>query len=263
MAWKLDKPDPEGVALDHYLTHLDNLFSPASAYTYSKCVSQLRTWMKDQDKNSSLLTATKAEVERFIARGRTKAHRKASPYTIKREQVVLRHLFAFLHAEGYRDSNLLVDMEVVRLPRALPKPVDRAKVKLAIRHERNPRYRLVLLLASDAGLRRGEIASLRWGGPTFTSPEFLRAFWWSRARATASARCPSWASWGRLWLRPSEGCMWCRTLRVAPSRPTASTRSSCELFLEWATTAPPFTGSVTPSAPTPSTLASTLGSLSN
>ncbi|MFX4272971.1 tyrosine-type recombinase/integrase [Propionibacteriaceae bacterium Y1685] len=62
---------------------------------------------------------------------------------------------------GRHDHNPAADTTAVRLPRALPRPITRDGLREALGGA-DDRQRLILLLAALAGLRRAEIAGLRW-----------------------------------------------------------------------------------------------------
>ena len=101
------------------------------------------------------------DLEAFVRRPRTRYARPPSKYTMKREQVVLRTFYAFC-AKRYNAPNPAEELSVIRIPRALPKPIDPRWIERAVKAERDPRWRCVVLLAAYAGLRRGEISALRW-----------------------------------------------------------------------------------------------------
>lgn len=53
------------------------------------------------------------------------------------------------------------DLERIKVPKHLPRPLDEQELALAIAMARDPRLRLVLILAAFAGLRISEVARLR------------------------------------------------------------------------------------------------------
>jgi integrase/recombinase XerC len=102
-----------------------------------------------------------SDLEAFVRRPRTRYERPPSKYTMKREQVVLRTFYAWC-AKRYDAPNPAEELSVIKIPRSLPKPIDPRWIDRAVKAERDPRWRCVVLLAADAGLRRGEISGLKW-----------------------------------------------------------------------------------------------------
>lgn len=73
----------------------------------------------------------------------------------------VRALFKWARRRGLVAEDPTEDMDAIRIPRRLPRPMEEDDLALAIATARDPRLRLVLLLGSLAGLRRFEIAQLR------------------------------------------------------------------------------------------------------
>lgn len=133
-----------------------------------------------------------------------------STETRRSYRVTLRGFFQWAHKRGYLPTDPSLDLPPIRArqhpPRPAPDEVWRQAVALA-----DPRVALMILLGARAGLRRGEIASLR-----VEALEGSGSHWWLRVigkggrvrvvpvaneLATMIRRCASGAPSG--WLFPS------------------------------------------------------------
>lgn len=73
----------------------------------------------------------------------------------------VRALFKWARKRGLVLLDPTDEMDSIRVPRHLPRPIEERDLALALATARDHRLRLVLLLGSFAGLRRSEIACLR------------------------------------------------------------------------------------------------------
>lgn len=73
----------------------------------------------------------------------------------------VRALFKWARKRGLVLLDPTEDMDTIKVPRRLPRPMEEEELALAIATARDPRLRLVILLGAFAGLRRFEIAQLR------------------------------------------------------------------------------------------------------
>lgn len=104
---------------------------------------------------TDLLTATPAQLVDWLS------NPAWAPETRKaaRSTVTTFYKWAFLFGHITRDLGEL--MPRVRVPRTLPRPAPTSVVETALAAA-SDRDRLMILLAAHGGLRRGEIAGLRW-----------------------------------------------------------------------------------------------------
>lgn len=84
-----------------------------------------------------------------------------SPATRKSYRAALRSFFGWARKAGHVKRNPAEDLPAVRVPRGEPRPTPEHVIEAAL-EEADDRTRLILLLAGYAGLRRAEIAGLRW-----------------------------------------------------------------------------------------------------
>lgn len=92
-----------------------------------------------------------------------------APETRKSARTSLAGFYRWAHLYGHTERDLSLLLPKVRVPRAVPRPVPAAIVTKALA-EASDRDRLMLTLAAYAGLRRGEIARLRWADITEVPP---------------------------------------------------------------------------------------------
>jgi len=142
---------------DAWCTHLEATKTGVTPYQYQRVILQLRDFYQDVD----MWKLGLGELETFTVRLRTRAQRKPSLWTMRREQVVLRSFFTFC-SKRFKAPNPAEGLEVIALPAGLPKPIPAAWIDRAIRAERNITNRLILELGADAGLRREGIRTLDW-----------------------------------------------------------------------------------------------------
>jgi integrase len=83
------------------------------------------------------------------------------PETRKSYRAALRSFYGWAHGAGHVRRNPAADLPPVRVPRGEPRPVPEPVLDQAIARA-SDRTRLILVLAAYAGLRRSEIAGLRW-----------------------------------------------------------------------------------------------------
>ncbi len=85
-----------------------------------------------------------------------------APATRAANRSAVRAFFAWLHATGRRPDDPAFTLPAVRVPPAARLPVTDAALDAARAKATDPRDRLMLELAARAGLRRAEIAGLRF-----------------------------------------------------------------------------------------------------
>lgn len=102
------------------------------------------------------LSCTEADLLDFLT-----AH-EWKPATRAAERAGLLVLFEWLHAAGHRGDNPAERLPAVRVPPPMPRPAPEDAVALARECAANPHERLMVDLAARAGLRRSEIATLRF-----------------------------------------------------------------------------------------------------
>jgi site-specific recombinase XerC len=102
------------------------------------------------------LTCTADDVARWMA------CESWAPATRAANRSALRSFFAWLHATGRRPDDPAFTLPTVRVPPAARLPVSDAALERAREAATDPRDRLMLELAARAGLRRAEIAGLRF-----------------------------------------------------------------------------------------------------
>ena len=84
-----------------------------------------------------------------------------SPETRKSYRAALRSFYGWAQQAGHSRRNPAAGLPPVRVPRGAPRPTPERVLEQAIARAPD-RTRLVLVLAAYAGLRRAEIAALRW-----------------------------------------------------------------------------------------------------
>lgn len=84
------------------------------------------------------------------------------PETRKSWNAALRSFYRFGVEQGYTRKNPADKLPQVRVAQGLPRPVPRKVLYEALRRCESDCERLIVTLAANAGLRRAEIAALRW-----------------------------------------------------------------------------------------------------
>ncbi|MGH6692303.1 MAG: tyrosine-type recombinase/integrase, partial [Gammaproteobacteria bacterium] len=84
-----------------------------------------------------------------------------SPETRKSYRGALRSFYGWGKQAGHVRRDPAADLPPVRIPRGEPRPISEGRLKTAIAQACD-RTRLILVLGAYAGLRRAEIAGLRW-----------------------------------------------------------------------------------------------------
>lgn len=84
-----------------------------------------------------------------------------SPETRKSYRAALRSFYGWARQAGHTRRNPAAELPAVRVPRGAPRPTPERVLADAIARAPD-RTRLILVLAAYAGLRRAEIAALRW-----------------------------------------------------------------------------------------------------
>lgn len=84
------------------------------------------------------------------------------PGTRATNESTLRCFYRWLRRRGYRSDNPTEDLPRVKVPAASPRPAPEELIDQALLSA-SDRTRLMVALGAWAGLRRAEIASLRWG----------------------------------------------------------------------------------------------------
>ncbi|GAA4117296.1 tyrosine-type recombinase/integrase [Nocardioides fonticola] len=101
-------------------------------------------------------SATPEDLVRFLSAKST----GWKPATLRSYRASLRAFYAWAQATGHRQDNPAALTPAVNVPRSLPRPLPETILTEALRAA-DVRVRLMLLLSSVCGLRRGELARLR------------------------------------------------------------------------------------------------------
>lgn len=117
-------------------------------------LSCLRTFERTlADRQATIKTAGRLDVEAFLARDLKPESRRAY-------RGHLRGFYAWAVEEGYVQHDPTLKLPPVRIPRAVPRPINHDDLRKAVRLA-DPRMRAWLLLMALAGLRCIEVAALR------------------------------------------------------------------------------------------------------
>jgi len=100
--------------------------------------------------------ATTDDVEDFLSTRR-------APRTRHAYRSDLAAFFRWAMKRALVDANPVLDVDTIRVPRSLPRPVDPALIPFLIASAADPDTQLMVALAACAGLRRSEIAALSSG----------------------------------------------------------------------------------------------------
>jgi len=150
--------------LEEFITHLETIQRrrPQTVRTYAYT---LKHWVEHLA-DKPLLDVKPTDVEGWAARPRF-GDKQPSASTMRREVVVVRVFQQWAHERGYGASTVR-SAHAPSAPSRSPKPVDDADWLQLWRTDLDDTMRLVLGLGYFAGLRRGEIVTLR---PEDVTPE--------------------------------------------------------------------------------------------
>jgi len=129
---------------------------------YRRDLSGYWTWMRERERG--LTTVVGTDIESFVSTRRT----TAAPASVARQLAAIRMLHRFLVEEGLRSDDPTGDLEGVRVPAGLPKPLSEADVTslLDAVNGNDPvslRDRAMLEFLYATGARVGEVCGLSIG----------------------------------------------------------------------------------------------------
>lgn len=102
------------------------------------------------------LTCPTGDLVQFLA------HPAWKPATRAANRAGVRSFFRWMKAAGHRDDDPSADLPAVRVPPAVPHPASEAALAHARAEVVSPHERAMLELATRCGLRRAEVAGLRY-----------------------------------------------------------------------------------------------------
>lgn len=112
-------------------------------------------WLSRVARDVDLASATTTELVDWLA------FHDWKPETRRAARAALRSFYQWLHVTDQRIDNPSDRLPVVKVPTTLPRPTPSDVLREALRVA-DDRQRLMISLAAFAGLRRSEIAGLRW-----------------------------------------------------------------------------------------------------
>lgn len=113
-------------------------------------------WLGYASRTVDLATATADQLVDWMA-----SRDDWSPETRKAARNALRSFYRWMQDTDRRADNPAERLRPVKVPAGLPRPVPTLVLRMALRTA-NDRDRVMIALAAFAGLRRSEIAELRW-----------------------------------------------------------------------------------------------------
>ena len=145
------------------------------ALRWARAIDGWTVWMR-----AAGMRPRTVELRRYQVGHLAEAHLRRSPWSVKHADLIgwldgqawsaetrksyraaLRSFYAWAQQAGHTRRNPAANLPPVRVPRGMPRPTPERVLEQAIARAPD-RTRLVLLLAAYAGLRRAEIAGLRW-----------------------------------------------------------------------------------------------------
>jgi site-specific recombinase XerD len=203
--------DPlEAKRVEAFMLHCEANLRDSTTSTYNYIIGQLCEWTRKNRPGQTLFDLTEDDCNAFLVRPRGQDQHKPAHNTMRGVETCLKSFYAFCQRR-YRTENPVAHWRV-RKGLANPKPYDPELVNAAIRLERNPLWKLALLLGMDAGMRRMEIHGIRWEDVRFSGPTegviYVRNSKWAKDRpipfegrlGRALAACPT---------RPMDGLVLC------------------------------------------------------
>jgi integrase/recombinase XerD len=158
-------PNAEGVAVDHYLTHLRSVrrLSPNTVESYARDLGDLARFA--DRKNTPIEALDRKDLEAFVRSLMTAGR---SPRSVGRAVATVRGFFRFLAASGRIAADSADDLRAPRAWPALPKAigvedVDRLLDAPDPSTPRGLRDRALIELLYATGLRVSELVALRLG----------------------------------------------------------------------------------------------------
>ena len=118
-----------------------------------------KRYIGDLSKVAPLADITARQIESWLSNPRW------APETRKSARSSIRSYFAWAVHNGVRDDNPTENLLTVRVPQGRPKPTPEDVLDVAL-NDASPEVVLMILFGAYAGLRRSEIAQLRWSDIT-------------------------------------------------------------------------------------------------
>lgn len=159
-----ERPEQEPVEVDDYLSWLvaERGRSPNTVAAYRRDLSGYCNWLAVKRKSPATVSA--AEIDAFVQSRR----RDAAPSSVARQMAAIRNLHRFMVAEGLRKDDPTADVDGVRVPAGIPKPLSEEDVGRLIdavvgEDALALRDRALLELLYATGARISEICGLSIG----------------------------------------------------------------------------------------------------
>lgn len=118
-----------------------------------------KRYIGDLSKVAPLADITARQIETWLSNPRW------APETRKSARSSIRSYFAWAERTGLREDNPAANLLTVKVPQGKPKPTPEHVLDAAL-HDASPEVVLMILFGAYAGLRRSEIAQLRWSDIT-------------------------------------------------------------------------------------------------
>lgn len=144
-------------------------------------------WLTAAGRAGSTITIRRYQIRRFA-----EDHLHQSPWRVRDDDVetwlgsngwstgtmqnhaaALRSFYGWAHQKGRTKHNPTVGLPTVTVPKGLPRPTPEPALTDAL-HRATDKVTLILLLAGYAGMRRAEIAHLRWDWITWRDADDVR-----------------------------------------------------------------------------------------
>ena len=159
-----ERPEQAPVEVDDYLSWLvaERGRSPNTVAAYRRDLSGYGNWLAVKRKSPATVSA--AEIDAFVQSRR----RDAAPSSVARQMAAIRNLHRFMVAEGLRKDDPTADVDGVRVPAGIPKPLSEEDVGRLIdavvgEDALALRDRALLELLYATGARISEICGLSIG----------------------------------------------------------------------------------------------------
>ena len=159
-----ERPEQAPVEVDDYLSWLvaERGRSPNTVAAYRRDLSGYCNWLAVKRKSPATVSA--AEIDAFVQSRR----RDAAPSSVARQMAAIRNLHRFMVAEGLRKDDPTADVDGVRVPAGIPKPLSEEDVGRLIdavvgEDALALRDRALLELLYATGARISEICGLSIG----------------------------------------------------------------------------------------------------
>lgn len=121
----VDGPDAPPLEVEEFLSWLvaERGRAANTVAAYRRDLTGYSTWLRTRRR--SVVTASTADIEAFLKQRRA----DAAPSSLARQLAAIRNLHRFLAEEGRRADDPSADVEGVRVPSGIPKPLSEAEVE--------------------------------------------------------------------------------------------------------------------------------------